>query len=276
MLTRQRTKRAAKPLAALDFFRPTSCSLGRGERATVGVDLLQRAAAADGHAHQRVVRDVHGDARLSPEALVEVPQERPATREDHPPVHDVRSELGWGAVQGVPHGREDRVDGDAYGLPDLLAGYDHGLGQPRDEVPAPDLGRLLLVEPEGAAELDLELFGGLGADGELVLLLYVGGDRIVDIVAGYADGGFGHDTAEGDYGDLARPAADVDDHRPLSLVDGQARPYGRRKRFLDGVSLTGPRRLCRLLDGPELDARHTRGYAHDDPRTDQRPEEQAL
>ena len=99
------------------------------------------------------------------------------------------------AVQGIPHGREYRVDRNAYGLPDLLAGYDDGLGQPRDEVPAPYLGRLLLFEPEGAAELDLELFGRLGADGELVLFLYVGGDRIVDVVAGNSDGGIGDDTS---------------------------------------------------------------------------------
>ena len=48
---------------------------------------------------------------------------------------------------------------------------------------------------KGAAELDLELFGRLGADGELVLFLYVGGDRIVDVVAGNSDGGIGDDTS---------------------------------------------------------------------------------
>src|SRR5918912_915350 len=131
----------------------------------------------------------------------------------------------------------DGVHRNAYGLPNLLAGYDDGLGQPRDEVPTPYLGRLLLFESESAAELYLELFGCLGADGELVLFLYIGGDRIVDLVDGDADGGFGDDTAEGDDGDLASPAADIDDHRPLGLVDGEVRTYGSSQRLLDCVRL---------------------------------------
>src|SRR5918997_830721 len=226
---------------------PAHDALRRGERAAVEVDLLQRAPAPDRHAHQGVVGDVDRDAGLPPEALVEVPEQRAAAREHHPTVHDVRSELRRGTIERVPDGGYDRVHGDAYGLPDLLGGDHDGLRKTRDESPTPDLCRLLLLEPEGAAELYLELLGRLGADGELVLLLDVGADGVVDVVAGDPYGGLGDDAAERDHGHLARPAADVHDHGPL-----------------------------RLLDGPKLDPRNARRHADYDARADEGAEDPAL
>ena len=82
--------------------------------------------------------------------------------------------------------------------------------------------------------------------------------------------------AEGDDGDLAGPAADVDDHGPLGLVDRQSGADGSRERLLDGVRLAGPGRLGRLLDGPQFDAGDARRHTHDDARSDERPEEQSL
>src|SRR4028118_2412557 len=143
------------------------------------------------------------------------------------------------AVQRGPGGGEYGVDGYANRLPDLLGGDHDGLREPRDEVAAPDLGRLLLLQPEGAPQLYLELLGRLGADGELVLLLDVGADGVVDVVAGDADGRLVDDAAERDHGDLASPAADVHDHGPLRLVDRQPRPDGRRERLPAGESLPG-------------------------------------
>ena len=127
---------------------------------------------------------------------------------------------------------------------------DDGLGKPGHQVAAPDLRRLLLLEPEGAAELYLELLGRLDAHSQLVLLLDVGADGVVYVVAGYADRGLRDDAAKGDHGDLARAAADVYDHGPLRLVDRQPRAYRRSQRLLDGVGLARPGRLGRLLDGP--------------------------
>src|SRR5215216_252209 len=190
-LVTQRLIRAARPLAALDFRRPKAS--GGGEGVAVVFDLFQAAAATDSHAHQRVFRHVHRHTRLPSQALVHQPQERPAARQDHPPVHDVRGKLGRGSVQSVPDRRDDRVHGYAYGLPDFFASYDDRLRQTRHQIPAPYLGRLLLLQPEGAPELYLELLTGLGADGDLVLLLDIGGDRIVYVVAGDPYGGLGHD-----------------------------------------------------------------------------------
>src|SRR5918997_2591812 len=167
---------------------PAHVALGRGERAAVEVDLLQRASAPDRHAHKCVVGDVDRDAGLPPQALVEVPEHGAAAGEHHAAVHDVRGELRRGAVQRVPDGGDYGVNGDAYRLPDLLRGDDDGLRQPRHEVAAPYLRRLLLFQPESAAKLYLELLGRLGTDGELVFLLDVGADGVVDVVAGDADG----------------------------------------------------------------------------------------
>src|SRR5215218_1650630 len=250
-------------------------SLGE-DGAVVKAYLLEEAPAADDHTRQRFLGNVHWHARLVPQPLVQTPKERTSACENHPAVHDVRGKFGRRAVEGIRDRRDDSLDGYAYCLPELLAGYHYGLGQPRHQVPAPYLRRFLLLEPEGAAELYLELLRRLGAHRQLVLLLDVGGDGVVDVVTGYADRGFRNDAAKRDHGDLAGAAADIYYHGPLRLVDRQPRPYRRRQRLLDGVGLARPGRLCGLLDGPELDTRYARGHADYYPGPDQGSEKPSL
>src|SRR5215210_4832963 len=158
--------RATRLLAALDFLLRPKALLRRREGAAVVFDLFEATAAADGDAHERLFRHVHGYLRLSPQALVQEPQESAASRQDHPPIHDIRGELRRGSIQGVANRRHYRVHRNADRLPDLVARYEDRLGQTRNEVPTPYLRRLFsLIEPERATQLYLQLLGGLRADG---------------------------------------------------------------------------------------------------------------
>ena len=74
------------------------------------------------------------------------------------------------------------------------------------------------------------------------------------------------DAAERDDGDLGRAAADVDDHVPGRLGDGQAGADRGRHRLLDQVGLARAGRERRLLDRALLDAGDARRDADDDAR----------
>jgi hypothetical protein len=67
----------------------------------------------------------------------------------------------------------------------------------------------------------------------------VAGDRLVHLVAAHAEGLGDDDAAEGDDGDLARAAADVDDHVPGRLGDWQAGADRGCHRLFDQVRLAG-------------------------------------
>ena len=105
------------------------------------------------------------------------------------------------------------------------------------------------------ADLELDLLGGLLADQELVLALDVVDDRLVHLVAADAQRLRDDDPAERDHGDLGRAAADVDDHVPGRLGDGQPGADRGRHRLLDQVGLARAGRERRLLDRALLDAR---------------------
>src|SRR4051794_7072305 len=200
------------------------------------------------------------------QALVEALEEGAAAREHDAAVHDVRGELGGRAVEGLL----DRVDdllGRLLQRPADLLGREHdGLRQAGDHVATADLGLHLLLHGEGRADLELHLLGGLLADEQLVLALDVADDRLVELVAADADGLRDDDAAEGDHGDLARAAADVDHHGARGLADGQPGPDRGGHRLLDEVGLAGAGGEAGLLDGPFLDTGDAGGHADDDAR----------
>ena len=74
------------------------------------------------------------------------------------------------------------------------------------------------------------------------------------------------DPAERDHRDLARAAADVDDHRAGGLAHRQAGADRGRHRLLDQVGLARAGAQARLLDRALLHAGDARGHAHDDAR----------
>ena len=92
---------------------------------------------------------------------------------------------------------------------------------------------------------------------------------VVHLVAGDPDGVVEDDAVERDDGDVGRAAADVDDHVPGRLGDGQVRPDRRRHRLLDEIDLgrLGPH--GHVLDRPALDLGDARRDADDDPRTEE-------
>ena len=91
-------------------------------------------------------------------------------------------------------------------------------------------------------------------------------DRLVHLVAADAERLRDDDPAERDDGDLGRAAADVDDHVPGRLGDGQPGADRGGHRLLDQVRLARAGVERRLLDGALLDARDAGRDADDDAR----------
>src|SRR5919204_477412 len=129
-----------------------------------------------------------------------------------------------------------------------------------------DLGLDLLLHRVGGPDLQLDLLGGLRPDQQLVLALGVVDDRLVELVAADPDRLRDHDAAERDDGDLARAAADVDDHRARRLANREAGADRGGHRLLDQVRLARPGREACLLDRALLHAGHPRRDADHDPR----------
>ena len=119
---------------------------------------------------------------------------------------------------------------------------------------------------EGGADLELDLLGGLLADEQLVLLLDVADDRLVHLVAADAQALRDDDAAERDDRHLGRAAADVDDHVPGRLGDGQPGADRGGHRLLDQVRLARAGGQRRLLDRALLDAGDARRDADDHAR----------
>jgi hypothetical protein len=96
-------------------------------------------------------------------------------------------------------------------------------------------------------------------------------DGVVHLVAGDPDGMIEDDPVEGDDGDVRGPAADVHDHVPGRLGDGQVGPDGRRHGLLDEIDLGGLGPHGHVLDGPPLDLGDAGRDADDDPRPEEEP-----
>ena len=143
---------------------------------------------------------------------------------------------------------------------------DDRLRQAGEHVAAAHLGLQLLAQVPGGADLELDLLGRLLADEELVVALDVIDDRLVHLVAADAQRLRDDDPAERDDRDLGRAAADVDDHVPGRLGDGEPGADRGGHRLLDQVRLARAGRQRRLLDRALLDAGHAGRDADDDAR----------
>src|SRR5712691_11279103 len=183
-------------------------------------------------------------------------RDRAAAGEHDPAIHDVRGELGRRLVERRLDRVDDLDDRLVERAPHLLREEDDGLRQAGQHVTAAHLGLHLLAHVPGRADLELDLLGGLLADEQLVLALDVIDDRLVHLVAADAQRLRDDDPAQRDDGDLGGAAADVDDHVPGRLRDGQPGPDRGRHRLLDQVGLARAGAERRLLDRALLDAGH--------------------
>ena len=238
----------------------------RGLAAVDRLELLEASAGADRHAGQRALGEVNRHLGLVAQALVEAVQERAAAGEDDAAVHDVGRQLGRGLVERRLDRVDDLADRAVERAAHLFGAEDDGLRQAGEHVAAPHLRLDLLLEVEGAADLELDLLGGLLADQQLVLGLDVADDRLVHLVAADAEGLGDDDAAEADHGHFGRAAADVDDHVPGGLGDREARADRGGHRLLDQVGLARAGAECRLLDRALLDAGDAGGHADDHAR----------
>src|SRR6185295_14983088 len=225
------------------------------------LELLEAAAGAHRHTRERRLGEVRRHLRLVAEAVVQALEEGAAAGEHDPAVHDVRGELGRGPVERLLHGVDDRLERLLERHADLLAREDDRLGKTRDEVAAADLGLHLLGERERGADLELDLLGRLLPDHQLVLALDVIDDGLVELVAADADRLRHDDAAERDHRNLARAAADVDDHVAGGLANREPGADRGRHRLLDEVRLARAGREAGLLHSALLHPRDARGDA---------------
>ena len=123
-------------------------------------------------------------------------------------------------------------------------------------------------DSSGAAEPigELDRLRALRADRRDERAADVGGDRLVEVVAADAHRARQDDGAHGDDRHLAGAAADVDDHPPDRLADGDAGADGGGDRLLDELHAPGAGRQRRLLDRAPLDLGDARRRAHDEAR----------
>src|SRR5581483_1298248 len=128
---------------------------------------------------------------------------------------------------------------------------------------ATDLAHLLRPARDRRADTDLDRLSRLRADRERVLEPQVADDRFVELVAPDTQRARQHDPPERDHGDLARTAADVDDHPSDRLGDVEPRPDRGGDRLLDQVHVARAGGERGLLDGALLDLRDAGWRAHD-------------
>src|SRR5207249_6419477 len=230
VLAHRGTRRSSATPSARGF---RGFSDGLDEALPEEVEVLQGEAGSERNAVEGVLGDMAGDAGDLRQELVDVPQESPAAGHDHALVDDVRGQLGRRLLEHAPHGGDELLKRRLDRLHDLRARDRDRPRQAGDEVAATHLHLELALERERRADLDLHVLGGPVADHEVVLLADVRRDRLVELVAADAQRRRDDDAPEGDDRDLARPAADVDDHVAGGPADGDVRADRCRERLLD-------------------------------------------
>ena len=154
-------------------------------------------------------------------------------------------------------------------LANLFAGDDGLAGEAADHVPAAHFHGGLFGERRGGADLDLDAFGGLLADHEVVRLFHVPDDRFVHVVSRDADARALGDVGERHDGDLGRAAADVDDHGGGGLGDGESGTDGCGHGLLDEEDAASTGAFGGVEDGAFLDGGDPGGDGDDDAGADE-------
>src|SRR6185295_18286834 len=231
-------------------------------------EVLDDQAGAARNAGERVLGDPDRDVDLLADGAVDAAYERAASRHGDAALREVGGELGRRLLERLLDGVDDGVEGLLHGLADLLAGDGHLAGHHGHDVAAADLEGQLLLEGIQGADVDLDALGGLLADLQVVGAAEVLHDRLVELVAGDADGAGGDDAAEGEDGDLGGAAADVHDHVADGVEHGQPGADAGGHGLLDDEHLAGAGALRRVDHGALLDAGDPRGDGDDDARHD--------
>ena len=148
---------------------------------------------------------------------VQSAQQRSAACEGDASVHEVGYQLRRRDFDRGTHGLDDGADGARERVSQLNRAHLDRLRQAGGQIAPAQLDRLLFLQREGGAGLDLDLLRHPLADEHVVHVAGVGDHLLVHFVACDADGGADDDASQGDHGHLGRPAADVYDHAAVRL-----------------------------------------------------------
>ena len=109
-------------------------------------------------------------------------------------------------------------------------GHGDGLGQAREQAPALYVHERLVLPGIDTSDGDLHLLRRAVAHQDVVLAAHILHHGLVELVAGYFNGGGLHHAAQGNDGDVGGAAADVHHHMSVGLcdVDAGADDHGRQ------------------------------------------------
>ena len=188
----------------------------------------------------------------------------PSTTQVRALVDDVRRQFRRRLLQRAAHRFHDGSHRLLDARADLVRIDDQVLRQAAHHVAAADLHRFRIFHELGRPDLDLDFFRRTLANEQAEGLADVAGNRVVNGIAARADGTGDDDAAEGNDGDFARTAADIDDHAARRFLHRQARADGGSHGFLNQVGFAGAGLDGRVHHGTLLHFRDAARHADDD------------
>ena len=201
----------------------------------IGIEVFKRDASALGDAEERAVGDFRLYARAATDELGEVAQLRGAAGEDDALVNDVRRKFRRRILEHVfyrfyhlaklPRRRRHK----------LIAFHRNRTRQTALRITAFDFHHQLLFKRQGRADGYFDVFRGLVANAKIEMLFGVIGDGVVEPITRAFHGVGRDDAAKRDDRDINRATADVNDHVPARLVNGDARADGREDRLFHHI-----------------------------------------
>ena len=136
-------------------------------------------------------------------------------------------------------------------------------------MPALDFHGQRFFQGVGGADFHFDVFGRALTHQHVVLALQIGGNGFVHFIAGDPHRTAVNNSGKGDDGNIRSAAADVHDHAPGRLGNGQARANGRHHRLLHQKDFTSPGTHGGILDGAFFHLGNFRGHADHDARVNE-------
>src|SRR3989344_505879 len=192
----------------------------------------------------RIFSEMCFDSRTSVYELGEIAQEAGAARHDDAVVDNVGGQLRRRFLQDVLHRVDDGAKFAAYRAHYLVGADLKGARQSGKVIATFDLHHELFFDRHCRADLYLHVFRRFFTDAEVVGFLDVISNGVVQGITRAFDRSRGNDAAKRNDRDVCGATADIDDHVPARLVNGNAGTYCGKYWLFDDIRFarTGFRR----------------------------------
>ena len=214
-----------------------AAALHAGQGLLQDVEVFQHHACPTRHATQRLIGHIDLHFGLFGQALGQPFQQGAATGQRDAVLHQIGHQLGRRLIDRLADRLHDDAHRTAERLAQLHAADVDGFRQAGDQVAAADFHGELRLQRIRRPGLDLDPLGHLLADEQVVLLPAVVDDILIHLIARDADRARHDDAAQRGHRHLGGAAADVHDHAPERVGDGQGGADGRGHRLFDQIRL---------------------------------------